>query len=260
MVDPTTRPLILLSNDDGYAAEGLAAVRAELLAHADVVVCAPEQNQSATSHSLSLHRVLRLRAVEPGVFTIDGTPADCVYLALCAGERVLPRRPDLVVSGLNHGLNLGTDVFYSGTVAAAREGALRGIPAVALSADSKADRAAAAALGARLALATLAIARARGGSRVPLLNVNFPPGAGGWPVRATRLGSRLYTEEVVFRSDPRHHEYLWIGGEGIAHDHVPGSDTEAYDEGAASVTPLGLDLSDLRAEVVQIANEVAARG
>jgi 5'-nucleotidase len=253
------RPLVLLSNDDGYFAKGLAAVRDELLPHADVVVCAPAQNQSATSHSLSLHRVLRLRAVEPGVFALDGTPADCVYVALCAGQRVLPRRPDLVVSGLNHGLNLGVDVFYSGTVAAAREGALRGIPAIALSADSKADRAAAAAVGAKLALATLEAFRARPGGRVPLLNVNFPPGA-SWPVRATRLGSRLYTEEVVFREDPRHQEYLWIGGEGIAHGHVPGSDTEAYDAGAASVTPLALDLSDLGAEPVAVAGEVAAKG
>jgi 5'-nucleotidase len=244
-VEPPPRPLVLLSNDDGHAAKGLAALRAELQKHADVVVCAPEYNQSATSHSLSLHRVLRLRAVEPGVFAVDGTPADCVYIALCAGQRLLPRRPDLVVAGLNHGLNLGADVFYSGTVAAAREGALRGIPAIALSADAKADRAAAAAIGAALALATLRASRARNGRPVPLLNVNFPPGPGGWPVRGTRLGARLYTEEVVFRSDPRHQEYLWIGGEGVEHHHVPGSDTEAYDAGAVGITPLALDLTDV---------------
>ena len=101
-----------------------------------MVLLAPETEQSASSHSLSLHRPLRLRAVEPGVFALDGTPADCVYVALHAGERVLPRRPDLVVSGINHGMNLGQDAFYSGTVAAAREGALRGIPAVATSAHA----------------------------------------------------------------------------------------------------------------------------
>jgi 5'-nucleotidase len=236
------RPLVLLSNDDGHAAEGLRALRRELRSHADVIVCAPELNQSAASHSLSLHRVLRLRSVEEGVFAVDGTPADCVYVALHSGERVLPRKPDMLVSGMNHGLNLGFDVFYSGTVAAAREGAQRGIPAIAISADSRADRDAAAALGAKIALSMLAAYRKAKPATAPLFNVNFPPGT-NWGVRATRLGARLYSEDVVYRRDPRGHEYLWIGGAGVRHDHVPGSDTEAYDEGFASVTPLTLDLS-----------------
>lgn len=248
------RPLILLSNDDGYAAPGLTAVRDELAQHADVVVCAPAVNQSATSHSLSLHRVLRLLEVAPSVFAVDGTPADCIYVALHAGTRVLPRRPDLVVSGMNHGLNLGSDIFYSGTVAAAREGALRGIPSIALSADVGASRAAAAALGAKLALALLRTAEA-GRRPAPLLNVNIPAGS-SWPVRATRIGARLYTEEVIFRQDPRGHEYLWIGGGGVRHDLVPGSDTEAYDEGAVSITPLTLDL--FAAEHEAVARGVAA--
>jgi 5'-nucleotidase len=237
----TARPLILLANDDGVFAPNLLALRDALAVHADVIVCAPEQNQSATSHSLSLHRILRVRRVEPGVFSVDGTPADCVYVALHSGERILPRRPDLCVAGMNHGLNLGVDVFYSGTVAAAREAALRGIPSVAVSADGGADRVAAAQLGARLALAALA-GYAGGARPAPLLNINVPPGK-AWPVRATRLGARLYAEDVDYRHDPRGREYLWIGGAGaVRHDHVPGSDTEAYDEGAASVTPLSLDL------------------
>src|SRR6516165_12152629 len=144
------RPLVLLSNDDGYASPGLRAMRDALLVSADVVVLAPETEQSATSHSLSLHRPLRLRAVEAGVFALDGTPADCVYVALHAGTRVLPRKPDLIVSGINHGMNLGQDAFYSGTIAAAREGALRGIPAVASSAHPSADLQAVAALAARV--------------------------------------------------------------------------------------------------------------
>jgi len=234
------RPLVLLSNDDGHAAEGLRALQTALAAHARVIVCAPESNQSATSHSLSLHRVLRLRSVSEDVFAIDGTPADCVYVALHSGDRVLPRKPDLVVSGMNHGLNLGVDVFYSGTVAAAREGALRGVPAMAISADHRADRTAAAELGRRLAFAMLEQWRKVPG-KTPLFNVNIPPGQ-SWPSRATRLGARLYSEDVVFREDPRGHEYLWIGGGGVRHDHVPGSDTEAYDEGVVSVTPLTLDL------------------
>ncbi|WP_437986416.1 5'/3'-nucleotidase SurE [Sorangium sp. So ce117] len=235
------RPLILLSNDDGYSAPGLTAVRDELARHADVVVCAPAVNQSATSHSLSLHRVLRLLEAAPGVFAVDGTPADCIYVALHAGTRVLPRRPDLVVSGMNHGLNLGADIFYSGTVAAAREGALRGVPSIALSADAGASLPAAAALGVKLALALHRAAGKEGRRPAPLLNINIPAGS-SWPVRATRMGARLYTEEVIFRRDPRGHEYLWIGGAGVRHDLVPGSDTEAYDAGAVSVTPLTLDL------------------
>lgn len=237
------RPLVLLANDDGVFAPNLKALRDALAADADVVVCAPETNQSATSHSLSLHRILRLRRVSDGIFSLDGTPADCVYVALHSGTRVLPRRPDLVVSGMNHGLNLGLDVFYSGTVAAAREAALRNIPSVAVSADSDADREAAARLGAKLALSTLSACGRRSGP-APLLNINIPPG-NAWPVRATRLGARLYVEDVDYRRDPRGREYLWIGGAGeVRHDHVPGSDTEAYDAGAVSITPLSLDLWD----------------
>lgn len=236
------RPLVLLSNDDGYSAPNLVAMREALLAFADVVVCAPELNQSATSHSLSLHRSLRLRKVSEGVFSLDGTPADCVYVALNALDRVLPRRPDLAVSGLNHGLNLGIDVFYSGTVAAAREAAMRGIPAIAASADHEADVTAAAALAA--AIARELYERTRGASGpAPLLNVNIPPGA-RWEVRGTRLGARLYDDSVVFRQDPRGREYLWIGGAAPRHEPTPGSDTDAYDEGAVSITPLTLDIFD----------------
>ena len=238
------RPLVLLSNDDGVSAPGLLALRDALAEHADVIICAPELNQSATSHALSLTRILRVRRLDAGAFAIDGTPADCVYVALHSNPRILPRRPDLCVSGMNHGLNLGADVFYSGTVAAAREAAIRGVPSVAISADSGADRVAAARLGARLALrAWETYVRSSTGARPgPLLNINIPPGD-HWPVRATRLGSRLYTEDVDYRADPRGREYLWIGGAGeVRHDHVPGSDTEAYDGGAVSVTPLSLDL------------------
>jgi len=233
------RPLVLLSNDDGHTSAGIRAMRAALAAAADVVVLAPETEQSATSHSLSLHRPLRLREVEPGVFALDGTPADCVYVALHAMPRVLPRRPDLVVSGLNHGMNLGQDAFYSGTVAAAREGALRGIPAVAASAHASVDLARAAEATVRIATALLEKSRASG----TLLNVNFPKGWTG-EFRATRLGTRIYEDMVDFRRDPRGREYLWLAGPGVRHERDPGSDTDAYDEGVASITPLLLDLTD----------------
>src|SRR5262245_52447477 len=236
-----SKPLILLSNDDGFRARGLALVREALADFADIVVCAPDYEQSAASHALSLHRPLRLFSHGDGVFSIDGTPADCIYVALHAGNRVVPRRPDLVVSGVNHGVNLGDDVFYSGTVAAAREGALKGIPSLAVSAAPDADLGAAAALGARL---TLALARLAPGAA--LVNVNVPKGT-GWPLVSTRLGRRIYRDEVEFRRDPRGREYLWIGGPGAAHEPVPGSDTEAFDEGVVGITPLVLDLWDQKA-------------
>ncbi len=259
----TLRPLILLSNDDGYRARGLRTLGAALAELGDVVVCAPESEQSTTSHSLTLTRPLRLRQVENGIFAVDGTPADCVYVALNGGTRVLPRMPDVVVSGLNHGLNLATDVFYSGTVAAAREAALRGIPAMAASADGRANMERAAAKCAKLARSLIELAPVSPGVRdggagpgislpigppfrrklpAPLINVNVPPGE-DWPAASTRLGLRLYEDLVEFRIDPRGREYLWIGGGGVRHEELSGSDTEAYDRGMISVTALQLDLT-----------------
>ena len=235
------RPLVLLSNDDGYASPGIRAMRDALLTVADVVILAPETEQSASSHALSLHRPLRLRRVEEGVFALDGTPADSVYVALHAGTRVLARRPDLVVSGINHGMNLGQDAFYSGTVAAAREGALRGIPALATSAHPSLALPPVADLSARIALELLARSR-RDALRGPLVNLNVPEKWTG-ELRATRLGARIYEEVVDFRVDPRGREYLWLGGPGVRHERDAGTDTDAYDDGAASVTPLLLDLT-----------------
>jgi 5'-nucleotidase len=239
-------PLVLLANDDGYASPGIRAMRAALVgAGAQVVVLAPEAEQSASSHALSLHRPMRLREVEPGIFALDGTPADCVYVALHAGTRVLPRRPDLVVSGINSGMNLGQDAFYSGTIAAAREGALRGIPALATSAHLSLPLAPVAELSARVALELLRDAGARGSKalRGPLVSLNVPEKWNG-ELRSTRLGARIYDEVVDFRRDPRGREYLWLGGPGVRHERDPGTDTDAYDDGAASITPLVLDLTN----------------
>ena len=246
------RPLVLVSNDDGFFSPGIRALRDTLKVWADVVVVAPESEQSATSHSLSLHRPLRTRAVEPGMFAIDGTPADCVYVALHAETRFLPRWPDLVCSGINRGLNLGQDAFYSGTVAAAREGALRGIPAIAASAHVKADLARVAELVSKLARGLYdATAGVLGAGVKPgpsmvrnttLLNLNVPLEWNG-KLKKARLGSRLYEEVIDFRKDPRGREYLWLGGPGVRHESDPGTDTDAYDAGFASLTPLILDLS-----------------
>ncbi len=240
----STRPLILLSNDDGFRAPGLVELRTALMTIADVVVCAPFSEQSGTSHSISLTTPLRLREHAPQMFSLDGTPADSVYVALCAQGRVVPRRPDLVASGINHGLNLAGDVFYSGTVAAAREAALRGLRGLALSAGPDADLAGAARCAVELAAAFLREPLPESGAGV-LLNVNFPAGE-SWPVRATRLGSRRYEDRAEFRRDPRGGEYLWLGGSSAIHGEAVGSDTEAYDAGVVGVTPLSLEMWDAR--------------
>jgi 5'-nucleotidase len=216
------------------------------------VTVAPEREQSANSHAITLDRPLRHRQVSEGVHAVDGTPADCVYVALYH-RLILRRWPDLVVSGINHGPNLGTDVFYSGTVAAAREGALRRIPAMAVSLWRGGDFTEAAVVTARLVERLLRAPRRAGPA--PLLNVNFPKAAPKG-IRVTRLGRRLYSEEVSIRTDPRGREYYWIGGPGgVRHEPMAGSDTEAVDEGFVSVTPLELEATS--AEHLDVARAVA---
>jgi 5'-nucleotidase len=237
-----TRPLILLSNDDGVHAGGLRALREALSSLADVVTVAPEAEQSATSHRITLSAPLRHRELGDNVHAVDGTPADCVYIALVL-KGLLPRRPDLVVSGINHGFNLGMDVIYSGTVAAAREGALRGVRAVALSAHPAADHVQVA--HASLPLIERALTRELPGasaSSTLLFNVNFPKGV-PLGVRATRLGRRDYEDSVEVRTDPRGRSYYWIGGPVSSHDTVEGADTTAVDNGYVSVTPLSLEMT-----------------
>lgn len=237
----SSRPLILASNDDGVDAEGLKALCAALEPVADVYVVAPEFEQSARSHAISLHSTLRHHRYSANVHSIEGTPADCVYVALYR-EDLLPRWPDLVVSGINHGANLATDVHYSGTVAAAREAALRGLPAIAFSLLPGGNMQLAAQTARSIVERTLATAKP---SEHPVfLNVNFPPGIPNG-IRATRLGRRLYREGVDVRTDPRGREYYWIGGPGgVEHRPLEGSDTDAADEGFTSITPLRLELTN----------------
>ncbi len=271
MADPA-RPLILLSNDDGFEASGLVALRKELARFADVVTCAPQRNQSAASHALTLKEPLRLRQVEERCFALDGTPADCIYVALHSEQRVLPRWPDLVVSGMNDGPNLGLDVMYSGTVAAAREAAQRGIPAIAISASGRAKRGPAAALGATVVRefwrsqrevsqdSPKATTDEAGSDHAPpglLLNLNIPAGA-AWELHATRLGRRLYDNTVVYRTDPRGAEYLWIGGGQVRHDTTAGTDTAVWERGQASLTALTLSL-DAGPEPTLVAEDVVQR-
>jgi len=234
------RPLILLSNDDGVAAPGLRAAADALSEIGEVMIAAPDRERSAASHSISLDRPLRVDEIHRGVYAIDGTPVDCVYLALL---HLVPRRPALVVSGINNGYNLGSDVFYSGTVAAAVEGALRGLPAVAVSLERQRPQDFSHAAGFLAALAGEVVQR--GGGALPdasLLSVNVPPG----PVRGYRitfLGRRVYRDQVDVRQDLRGRSYYWIGGPEENATDLPGSDCSAVREGLVSVTPLGLDLT-----------------
>jgi 5'-nucleotidase len=246
----TERPLILVTNDDGVMAPGIRAAAEALRGVGEVIVAAPDRERSATSHSISLDRPLRVDEVEAGVYSIDGTPVDCVYLALL---HLVPRRPALVVSGINNGYNLGSDVFYSGTVAGAVEGALRGVPAVAVSLERRRPQAFEHAAGFLAALAGEVVRR--GSTALPdasLLSVNVPPG----PVRGYRvtfLGRRVYRDQVEVRQDLRGRSYYWIGGPEENATDLPGSDCSAVRDGLVSVTPLGLDLTHARliGELVQ---------
>ena len=234
------RPLILVTNDDGVTAPGIRAAAEALRAVGDVLVCAPDRERSAASHALTLDRPLRVDELEPGVFAVDGTPADCSYLALL---HLVPRKPALCVSGINNGYNLGSDVFYSGTVAGAVEAALRGVPAVAISLERRRPQDFSHAAGFVQALAAEAIARgARGIPPASLLSVNLPHGpVSGYEL--TFLGRRVYRDQVDVRQDLRGRSYYWIGGPEESATDVPGSDCSAVLEGLASITPLDLDLT-----------------
>ena len=242
---PTTTlpvpPTILVTNDDGVHAPGIRALAHALEALGDVFVLAPESEQSSTSHALTLSRPLRLREHGPRVWSLDGTPADCTYVAL-HHRQFLPRPPTVVVSGINMGLNLGTDVFYSGTVAAAREAALRGFAAAAFSMPSAGDARRCAARARTMVARLLAWRERNPAAAAPLLNVNFPDGHPRG-VRVCTLGVREYENVVEERRDPRGRQYLWIGGPSVAHRPNPGSDTAAHDDGYISVTSLRLDLA-----------------
>ncbi len=232
--------LILVSNDDGYYAPGLAALADALRPIAEVVVVAPEVNQSGSSNSLTLRRPLALREAANGIRYVDGTPSDCVHVALTG---LLDRKPDLVVSGINNGQNMGDDTLYSGTIAAATEGYLFGIPSIAFSLNDRAwQHLDAAAVIARRVVEAV-IARPLPGHM--LLNVNIPsqPLDTIREFRTTRLGKRHPSEPVVRSTTPYGETVYWIGPAGSAADMTPGTDFHAVADGAVSITPLRLDLT-----------------
>lgn len=238
------RPLILVSNDDGIRSEGLRALVDTLSTTGEVVVAAPDRERSAAGHSLTLTRPLRVEEVEEGWYSVDGTPTDCITLAVMG---LLPRRPQLVAAGINRGPNLGDDVTYSGTVSSAIEATLQGIPAFAMSVagEGEFDFRGAAAFARRLAAQILR----RGLPPDTLLNVNVPNLAPGEirGIAVTRQGRRVYNETVVRKIDPRGKPYYWIGGTDPTWQCSGGTDYEAVRSGLISVTPLHLDLTNHRA-------------
>jgi len=231
---------ILLSNDDGYFAPGLSALAEALHGLGEVVVVAPEQNRSGASNSLTLDRPLLLKKAANGFHFVNGTPTDCVHLAVTG---MLDKLPDIIVSGINHGANMGDDTIYSGTVAAATEGFLLGIPSIAISLTSfEGNNFATAGLVAR----ELVERFIRNPIREPvLLNVNVPdiPHADLKGMEVTRLGRRHKAEPVVKMISPRHETVYWVGAAGAAADAGPGTDFNAVERGVVSITPLQIDLT-----------------
>ncbi|HEX9246199.1 MAG TPA: 5'/3'-nucleotidase SurE [bacterium] len=235
---------ILISNDDGILARGLELLAGVCAEVGQVTVVAPDREQSATSHSLTLHRPLRAIRRADGAFQVDGTPTDCVLLGLGA---LLPEKPDFVISGVNHGPNMGEDVLYSGTVAAAMEGLAAGIPGIAFSygsfdlehMESHRD-------GLRRLIER--IVQVKDFPEETLLNINLPPipGAAVKGVRVTHLGSRVFQEEIARMKDPWGREIYWIGGGHAKWSGDADSDFQAVRDGYISLTPLHVDLTNYK--------------
>jgi 5'/3'-nucleotidase len=231
--------LLLVTNDDGVHAPGLAALADALGELGEVWVVAPEREQSACGHSLTLHRPLRTHRWDERRFAVNGTPSDCVNLAVLG---FLPERPVLVAAGVNHGSNLGDDVTYSGTVSAAMEGTLLGVPSIAVSLLDGGDVAEAGRIARLIAMRVLV----EGLPAKTLLNINVP----GGPVRGiklARLGHRVYSEKIVEQADPRGRTHYWIGAGPPQWEALEGTDMGAVHEGYVAVTPLHLDLTNHRA-------------
>lgn len=232
---------ILLSNDDGYLAEGLVALANALTAVAEISVVAPDKNRSAASNSLTLETPLRAYTADNGFIKVDGTPTDCVHLAITG---LLAKEPDMVIAGINHGSNLGDDVIYSGTVAAATEGRFLGLPAIAISLAAS-DQPVHFETAAHVAVTLLKQLIENPLPQDILLNINVPDVAinelKGY--KATRLGQRHKSEPVIKHSDPRGRTIYWVGPPGAEQDAGPGTDFHAINNRYVSVTPLQIDLT-----------------
>jgi 5'-nucleotidase len=231
---------ILVSNDDGYLAKGINALADALSKIAEVTVVAPDRNHSGASNSLTLHSPLRVHKVEEARYFVNGTPSDCVHLALSG---FLSEDPDIVVSGINHGANLGDDVIYSGTVAAAMEGRFLGLPAIAISLVGR--HAKHFDTAARVAADLVIKLREKPLPGDIMLNVNVPdlPYDQLNGIESTRLGFRHRSEPLVKQKDPHGRSIYWIGPAGEGQDAGAGTDFEAIERGAVAVTPIKVDLT-----------------
>jgi len=231
---------ILLSNDDGYFAPGLAALAEALRPFADITVVAPERDRSGASNSLTLDRPLILRQAPGGFYYVNGTPTDCVHLAVTG---MLDHQPDMVISGINHGANMGDDTIYSGTVAGATEGYLLGVPSLAVSLASHHGKYLDTA--AQVVVDLVQRIQASPPAEPMLLNVNVPdcPREDIRGVQVTRLGRRHKAESVVKTVNPRGQTVYWVGAAGAAQDAGEGTDFHAVAKGFVSVTPLQMDLT-----------------
>jgi 5'-nucleotidase len=239
LVSAAAMAVILVTNDDGIHASGLAALAEAVAELGDVYVIAPEREQSACGHALTLHRPLRVDRVGERRFAVNGTPSDCVNLGVLG---FLPERPVLVLSGINHGSNLGDDVTYSGTVSAAMEGTLLGVPSIAVSLAAGGDFGEAGKVARLVAMRVLV-------SQLPdktLLNINVPSGTPKG-IRLARLGHRVYEGKIVEQQDPRGRTHYWIGAGPPQWSALEGTDMGAVHGGFVAVTPLHLDLTHHRA-------------
>jgi 5'-nucleotidase len=240
-----SRLRLLCTNDDGVMAQGLDCLVRAVEGLGDVTVVAPDREQSASSHALTMQHPLRPRRRPDGRFQVDGTPTDCVMLAV---EGLMPQRPDFVLSGVNHGQNMGEDVLYSGTVAAAMEGLVLGIPSIAFSLAGGDQGTDPSLLGSQVDAITRLVRHFIALPELPedtLFNVNLPPLSGPEikGVRLTRLGRRVFSDSLSRMHDPWGKEIFWIGGGTIAWSGGEDSDFRAVHDGFISVTPLHLDLT-----------------
>lgn len=229
---------ILVTNDDGISSPGLQALTAALTKLGETWIVAPDRERTAVAHSVTLHKPLRLHQLANRVYTVNGTPVDCVNLALA---KVLPKRPHLLVSGINKGVNLGDDVMYSGTVSAALEGAILGLPALAVSQEGE-DRFRFE-VGARYAMRVARLVIEQGLPSECILNINIPdrPASAIRGVRLTRLSRRRFDNPIIEKVDPRGRTYFWIAGTRVSWSRQSDADHKAIEEGMVSITPIHLD-------------------
>jgi 5'-nucleotidase len=244
-------PLILVTNDDGISSQGIKILAKMLESAGDVYIVAPETEQSAVAHALTLHRPLKFDKVGKRAYSINGTPTDCVIIGI---NKLLPQKPDIIVSGINNGGNLGDDVTYSGTVAAAMEGTLLGIPSIAISLAKKdmnngANRQRPAALkeAAGFAVKLAGMVLENGLPKDTLLNVNVPDSRKIKGVKFTVQGKRVYDNSVKELLDPRGRRFYWIGGGSPQGRGGENTDIEAVQDGYISITPVHLDLTNHKA-------------